>query len=164
MKKIFALAAILTASVFYSYSDTGFGFEAGFAAELSAFAFASASVRFDESPWSFSVNFSPLKQGGFFCADNRFVYAPLSSTVNRYVFWGISAGAYFDDFELNTGARLGFGIECFLTKQRAIELYIQGAWNPYIGIKNDGDDADDTEFFLTALSFPVSLGARLWIR
>lgn len=164
MKRICLLAFIISLifPLIPVCADTGIGIEEGLVLEpASAVSFISATIRSDEYPWTFTASAAPFDPALSATADNWFVYEELSSPVNYYIFWGISAGLDLDDlFAVNTGARVGAGINWFVLDSRQLEFYVQAAWNPYAGIKND----EGWEAYIEPLSFPLATGARWWFR
>lgn len=159
-KSLLSILLISVLCVVNVYSDVGVGGEIGFEAGPYYNNFFSGTIRSDKTPWTLSVNSSFFDGNIGATADNWFVYKTVSDPVNYYVFWGISAGLEFDDFGLNTGARIGIGLDWFILDSKELELYCQAAWNPYLGIKHE----DDWDFVFRPLCFPFSTGARWWFR
>ncbi len=116
------------------------------------------TLRTDESPWCFAANVWLFDSAFVVTADNWFVNEPLYKAVNYYLFWGISGGVGFNDFSAGTGARAGGGIDWFLLDNKNLELYWQGAWNPYLGLESN----DGLKPFIRPLCFIFSTGARWW--
>lgn len=163
-KKILIACALLALMGFSASADIGLGAEIGFESELFyrpySRAFLNASFRSTEIPWCFSVNFFPFDSKFVANADHWFVNKRLSSPLDYYFFWGISAGVGTNAYRFGAGPRLGAGLDMFLLDKKQLELYWQICWNPYLGI----EDRDGSRLMLRPFSFPIAAGARWWFR
>lgn len=147
-----ALTGISSASAL-----AGFGAHAGINLGEPSFTFLSATVRTSISPWVLSIdnNFDDMHFS--INADNWFINKFAVYPVTFFAFWGISGSLQLrNNFHIATGARLGIGLNWFILEHKNLELYVQGAWNPSIGIEDDGGIG----LLFRPLSFPVSSGAR----
>ncbi len=169
MKRFFFVFLFALFSVFGAFSHVGVGGGGDFFASPHESSSAiSVSFRTDTSPWGvtlsalFESDFSEFKHEFSIFVDNWFVYERLSSFVDFFVLWGISAEFFAktqDDFFVGSGARLGTGLS-FMFFDRKIELLTQAVWNPYVAL---GKDSGDFSVTLRPLFFPLSLALRFWI-
>ena len=157
----FCLAALLAVVSLPAVSEVAFGAEGGVSlGQSSPPALFTATVRFADSPWVFAVTAIPFDLGAGANADWWFLTGEIASPVSYYVFAGVSAGLYLDDFEISAGGRIGFGVDWFILDEQQLELYVQLAWNPYFGFRDD----DGMEGFIELANFPLTTGARWWFR
>lgn len=156
MKKLFSVLAVLfvmgTANVFAS---TGVGLQAGPTIGTNVNAGGAITFKLDSLPCVFAVsvpNFNPLVIG--LTAD----WWMANPKIDRNWGWFYGPGVCV---AVATGDASGFGIGgrflvgtnlFFLNK--FLELYIQGAWNPMIWIR-DGVHPE-------LVNFPIDLGFRFW--
>lgn len=120
------------------------------------------SVRSDMSPWGLEAHWNFNERSLALFLDDWWICKRLNSMLNFYTFWGLSFGLKFEnEFYAQTGPRLGLGIDVFLFKNRSLEFYVQGAWNPSLGMNYDRDD-EKYSFRFVPSSFPVNSGIRFW--
>jgi hypothetical protein len=158
-RKLILAAALIILGVVSASAKTGFGIQGNFNADSSLNYGAAITFKLNKSPWVFAADagFKPVSVG--ITADNWITNKGFSGPFAYYLFWGVSGGIQFSDpFAANFGGRVGGGINCFLS-DRTLELYLQGAWNPYLGIYLGSDDSGT---FGELMCFPCAFGARVW--
>ena len=163
MKKkcLCCLVVMLAFASLSATAEVAFGAEGGVGlGQSSPPALFTATARFSDSPWVFALTAIPFDLGAWANADYWFLTGEIAAPVNYYVFAGISAGLYLDDFEISAGGRIGFGVDWFILDSKQLELYVQLAWNPYFGFRDD----DGMEGFIEFANFPLTTGARWWFR
>lgn len=145
----------------FSFSDVGLGGSFSYGASTSPFMAASFTARSDLSPWSVFFNAHLEDNTISVFLDDWFVNERFAEHLDYYVLWGLSFGARFDDgkTEVFTGSRFGAGLDFFFFN-RHFEIFTQGLWNPYLGVKkNSGEGA---KFLFRPVNFPLTAGARIW--
>lgn len=156
-KNFLALCFIALTGISASSALAGFGAHVGINLGQPSFSFMSATVRTSKSPWVISIDNTFDDLHFAINADNWFINKFAVYPVSFFAFWGISGSLQLrNNFHIGTGARLGLGLNWFVLERKSLELYVQGAWNPCIGIEDDGGIG----FMFRPLCFPVSTGAR----
>lgn len=156
----------------FSYASLGIGTHAGVNFSTDQDTFVSLTIKPDTSPWCSNINahFSEVYKEKFeykntitFALDNWFINENLTDHLEYYILWGVSAGMYLksmDEFaySIGTGCRFGLGVE-LLCINRHLELFLQGVWNPYVGVKLVDNNL---EAMFVPVNFPCSFGFRIW--
>ena len=166
MKRIVPFVFFLFLLNFTAIAKTGVGVFAGgdfsFNIEPESNLTAGISLRSDLSPWGISASWNFSGKSAELALDNWWICKKISPSLNFYALWGMSFGGRFEnEFYGQTGARLGFGFDAFLFKNRSLEFYAQSAWNPSIGMNYNSDGRKFSLRFVPAC-FPVNAGCRLW--
>lgn len=163
-KKITILIFTLIISTASLFAKNGIGVQGGIVFSKETFEespdyICSATFAGDWTPWVASANYSTASKRISLVFDNWVIYRKISGSLNYFLFWGVDAGFCPSEKELNSGARLGGGINVFFGENNSVELFIQTAWDLIYGIKKEDSDF---KFFIDPLNFPVSGGIRFW--
>ena len=159
---LIVLTVLFSAS--FAFAEYGLGGDAGFNSSLfiekEGEPALGISFRSDESPWCVTAFAEPFDSTAGIFLDNWFVYEKAGSLLEFFTFWGAGlSGNYFGN-SLYFGPRLGIGFDMFLSENRNLEFYLQGAWHPRFGYKKN----NDFDFSFKPFSIPVNGGLRIWVR
>ena len=163
--KILGIAAALVVFGMVQVSaETGVGLQGNINAHAASPTYGlSVTFKLDKVPWLFAANLemNPLYVG--FTADRWLANKQLTGRLAYYYGWGFSGGVQLaDPVAISPGFRVVGGLNMFFL-DNALEVYLQGAWNPYIGFyigSESGIYPDTLPGIL--LNFPCALGIRFW--
>ena len=158
--KIILLTLLFLTFPTITFANAGIGGAFSYNASPSSAFFASFTAKSDVSPWTVFFNANLDENTITIFLDDWFINERVAEHLDYFVFWGMSFGATFEENEISagTGARFGAGLDFFFFK-RHLELFVQAAWNPYFGIKNEHWDYSA---IIKPLTFPCTAGVRIW--
>ncbi len=156
------MAVIVMVSSAFLFAKTGIGIQGGIKIDMGADLVEGITFRTDMSPWGIAIDCNHEEKSVDLILDDWWIVKRLSNNVNLYAFWGMSFGARFESsWYGETGPRVGAGLSAFLFRNRFLELYVQSAWNPSIGVNWDEEDEEFSLRFRPAC-FPANAGIRFW--
>lgn len=161
--KRFLLLAMLMFSSMLLHAKTGLGIQGGIRFTPSPEGCFGITGRSESSPWGVEISYDFREESINLVLDNWWIYKRIDSNLNWFALWGLSFGGRLkNEAYLDTGSRVGIGLNAFCFESRCLELYAQAAWNPTVGIDFDRD-GKKYSVRVTPACFPVNAGIRFWL-
>ncbi|MCQ2241359.1 hypothetical protein [Treponema sp.] len=146
-----------------AFAKVGCGVQGGVKFSPSPDGSTGITIRSEYTPWGISASYNFKEKSADLILDNWWVYKKMNSNINWFALWGMSFGGRIENESyVETGARVGIGINAFCFESCCLEFYTHAVWNPSVGVNYDRDDEKYSFRFVPAC-FPINAGIRVWL-